>query len=175
MSIWATAPFLHNNSVGLYNGDPSVEGRLAAYQDGMEKLLWPERRLGVKSIKVTSVETSLPEMFPGLSRHFKSLNDLDLKLLMIPKGTPVNLVMNLNPRSVPALMEAYIGGVLHGKPRIQFKGLVDRRREAGLEAMRKKMLELNTCPDFVEDRGHTFGSHLADEDKQALIEYLKTF
>ena len=23
VSIWATAPYLHNNSVGLYNGDPS--------------------------------------------------------------------------------------------------------------------------------------------------------
>jgi hypothetical protein len=37
------------------------------------------------------------------------------------------------------------------------------------------MLEVNTCPDFIEDRGHTFGSHLSDEDKKALIEYLKTF
>ena len=24
VSIWATAPYLHNNSVGLYNGDPSA-------------------------------------------------------------------------------------------------------------------------------------------------------
>jgi mono/diheme cytochrome c family protein len=175
VNIWATAPFLHNNSVGLYNGDPSIEGRLAAYEDGMEKLLWPERRLGVKSIKVTTEETSLPEMFPGLQHYLKGLDDLDLKLLTLPKGTPVNLVMNLNPRSAGELFEAYIHGVLHGQPRTQFKNFVDRRRESGLEAMRAKMLEVNTCPDFIEDRGHTFGSHLSDEDKKALIEYLKTF
>ena len=30
-------------------------------------------------------------------------------------------------------------------------------------------------PDFVLDRGHLFGSEPADEDKRALIEFLKTF
>ena len=39
VSIWATAPFLHNNSVGLFNNDPSVEGRLHAFDDAIEKLL----------------------------------------------------------------------------------------------------------------------------------------
>ncbi|QDV41027.1 hypothetical protein Enr13x_08650 [Stieleria neptunia] len=45
MSIWATAPLLHNNSLGLYNNDPSVDGRLAAFDDAIRKLLWPEKRL----------------------------------------------------------------------------------------------------------------------------------
>ena len=43
VSIWATAPYLHNNSLGLFNNDPSVEGRLAAFDDGIRKLLWPSR------------------------------------------------------------------------------------------------------------------------------------
>ena len=29
-------------------------------------------------------------------------------------------------------------------------------------------------PDFINDRGHEFGSDLPDDDKYALIEYLKT-
>ena len=33
----------------------------------------------------------------------------------------------------------------------------------------------DNAPDFVQDRGHTYGSKLPDEDKRALIEYLKTF
>jgi hypothetical protein len=49
VSIWATAPYLHNNSLGLFNNDPSVKGRLAAFEDGMRKLLWPERRLASSS------------------------------------------------------------------------------------------------------------------------------
>jgi len=36
------------------------------------------------------------------------------------------------------------------------------------------LLEVSTCPDFVTDRGHTFGSTLSDSDKLALIEFLKT-
>jgi hypothetical protein len=36
-------------------------------------------------------------------------------------------------------------------------------------------LPLDNAPDFVEDRGHTFGSNLPDGDKKALIEYMKTF
>jgi hypothetical protein len=38
-SIWATAPFLHNNALGRYTGQPSVEGRLVAFDDAIDKLL----------------------------------------------------------------------------------------------------------------------------------------
>ena len=44
ISIWATAPFLHNNSLGLFNNDPSVDGRLVAFDDAMRKMLWPAKR-----------------------------------------------------------------------------------------------------------------------------------
>jgi len=54
VNIWATAPFLHNNSVGLYNGRPSVAGRMTAYESAMNMLLWPERRPGLKSIRRTT-------------------------------------------------------------------------------------------------------------------------
>ena len=94
---------------------------------------------------------------------------------MLPKGTPINLVMNLNPKSAPELFEAYIRGVLSGSPRSEFKNLVDRRRDAGMKAVTEKLLEVSTLPDFIEDRGHAFGSSMSDEDKTALVEYLKYF
>ncbi len=37
------------------------------------------------------------------------------------------------------------------------------------------LLKISQCPDFVEDRGHYFGTQLPDTDKRALIEYMKTF
>ncbi len=175
VSIWATAPFLHNNALGKYNGDPSVKGRIEVYNDAVEKMLWPERRDGVKSIKVTTTETNLPDIFIGLKDRLKKFDDMDLKILEFPKGTAVNLMMNLNPKHLPGLMGAYLAGVLQGKPRKQFKSFVNSRREAGIEAVEKKMLELNSCPDFIEDRGHTFGSKLTDQQKKALIEYMKYF
>lgn len=45
ISAWATAPFLHNNALGNFNNDPSVEGRLECFDDAIEKLLWPAKRL----------------------------------------------------------------------------------------------------------------------------------
>ena len=39
VNVWATAPFLHNNSLGPYNGNPLIEGRLAAYESAMTMLL----------------------------------------------------------------------------------------------------------------------------------------
>ncbi len=36
-----------------------------------------------------------------------------------------------------------------------------------------RLMSENLAPDFIEDRGHTFGATLPDE--YALIEFLKTF
>src|SRR5205814_6853355 len=53
ISLWSTAPFLLNNSVGRFNPSPSVDGRMASFRASIEQMLWPERRerdavLGVK-------------------------------------------------------------------------------------------------------------------------------
>ena len=44
IGVWATAPFFHNNALGRFNNDPSVKGRLDAFDDAIGRLLWPERR-----------------------------------------------------------------------------------------------------------------------------------
>jgi hypothetical protein len=44
ISIWATAPFFHNNALGIYTHDPSVKGRLLAFDDAIRKLLWNSER-----------------------------------------------------------------------------------------------------------------------------------
>jgi hypothetical protein len=48
--------------------------------------------------------------------------------------------------------------------------------------LKEPLLALNKCPDFVVNRGHYFGTALmpdepplSDEDKRALIEFIKTF
>ena len=174
VSIWATAPFFHNNSLGKYTGDPSVAGRMEAFNDAAEKLMWPSKRLGIKSVKVASAVTSLPDIFPGLKPSLKKKFDgMQLEILEFPTGTPVNLLMSFNPKYAPELLGAYLKGVLSGKPRREFKSLLNNRREAGIEAVEKKLLELNTCPDFIEDRGHYFGANLSDNEKHAVVEYMK--
>src|SRR5258707_376654 len=129
VSIWATAPYLHNNSVGLYNGDPSVAGRMAAYNDAMTKLLRPERRLGARSMLVTTQDSKLPDFFPMLMKvmpEFSDLPGLDLDLINVPKGTPVNLIMNLHVKDVKPVLQAYVDGVLQDQPRERFGELREK-------------------------------------------------
>jgi hypothetical protein len=35
------------------------------------------------------------------------------------------------------------------------------------------LVGLSKCPDYVVNRGHTFGADLPDDDKEALIAFLK--
>ena len=144
ISMWATAPYLHNNALGMYVKDPSVRGRMLSFYDSTEKLLWPERRLGVQSIIVTSIDTELA--VPGRDRPIK-----------IPAGTPVDLIARVDPREVPSIVQSRtVLNILSDAT--LFRGLIRR----------------NQAPDFVLDRGHMFGTELSDADKRALIEFLKT-
>src|SRR5262245_61282712 len=46
ISLWSTAPFLLNNTVGedAYEQDPSVDARMRVFQASIEQMLWPEKR-----------------------------------------------------------------------------------------------------------------------------------
>jgi hypothetical protein len=143
ISMWATAPYLHNNALGTYVKDPSVAGRMAAFHDAVEKLLWPEKRLGVQSIITTSVSSEL---------HIAGRN----RPVQIPAGTPVDLIARVDPRQLPRIV----------RNRVVLNLLSD-------ETLFRGFLRNNVAPDFVLDRGHTFGADLSDEDKRALITYLK--
>ncbi len=57
VGIWAGAPFLHNNALGEFNGDPSVEGRMRAFDDAIDKMFWPEKRHGLATIARTTGRT----------------------------------------------------------------------------------------------------------------------
>ena len=65
---------------------------MLSFYDSTEKLLWPERRLGVQSIIVTSIDTEL--RIPGRDRPIR-----------IPAGTPVDLIARVDPREVPAIVQ----------------------------------------------------------------------
>ena len=145
VAVWATAPYLHNNMLGTFVPDPSVDARVVAAMDGLEKLLWPERRLGVQSMAVTSVDSELT--VPERKQTVK-----------VPAGTPVDLIARVDPTLTPRII----------RNRVVLNLLSD-------DALFRGFWRNNRAPDFILDRGHTFGSGLPDEDKRALIEFLKTF
>ncbi len=181
IALWTSAPFLHNNALGKYTGDPSVKGRMDAFNDAAEKLLWPEKRLGHDSIWRTTQECNLQIQAAALPTALRALlkphldSDGYFRLGPIPAGTPIALLANLDPDTpVKELAQLAI--------RIKRTLLEVRLRnldaEATKELMRREVAPLlfaaSKSPDFITDRGHTFGSDLPDPDKRALIEYLKT-
>jgi hypothetical protein len=118
---------------------------MLSFYDSVEKLLWPERRLGVQSVITTSIDSELT--IPGRNRPIR-----------VPAGTPVDLIARVDPREVPAIVQnRLVLNIL--SDRTLFRGLIRR----------------NQAPDFVLDRGHLFGTELPDADKRALIEFLKMF
>jgi hypothetical protein len=44
ISLWSSAPFLLNNSVGRFDSDPSTAGRMRSFDDSIRQLLWPKTR-----------------------------------------------------------------------------------------------------------------------------------
>ena len=86
LSIWAIAPFLHNNRLGSYNGDPSVAGRVAAFEASYDQMMNPEKRDLLGSIQRTtdSIQLTLP---PPLGQ------------ITVPAGYPVALFSNLDPEN----------------------------------------------------------------------------
>lgn len=57
ISLWSTAPFLLNNSLGEFNPSPSVQGRMRSFDNAIEQLLWPEKRDGNISYQTASGKT----------------------------------------------------------------------------------------------------------------------
>jgi hypothetical protein len=173
VSLWSSAPFLHNNALGKFTGDPSVAGRMEAFNDAADKLLWPEKRLNKASIWRTQNECSLhlrKEFVPKPLRRFAG-NDGYIKIGPIPKGTPINLIGNLQPDFGQAVLGAKL---LKALLKIRTMNLSPEQATAELIKAVPELLAANNCPDFIEDKGHYFGTDLPDNDKRALIEYLKT-
>lgn len=182
VGLWTSAPFFHNNALGKFTGDPSVAGRMDAFNDAVEKLLWPEKRLGKASIWRTSRECSLQLQLAVIPEPLRTLlkphADADgyFRLGPIPEGTPINLLGNLNPDADPAELVKLCLEIKRSLAEIKLRNLKGEEAKAVLrEHVAPRLWAASKCPDFIEDRGHTFGSDLPDSDKRALIEYLKTF
>ncbi|MGH9363534.1 MAG: hypothetical protein ACRD2T_16615, partial [Thermoanaerobaculia bacterium] len=170
-----------------FTGDPSVAGRMAAFEDAAEQLLWPEKRPGTvwrtrNESYLTIQRAVLPDLLKPLARETDDRGNRVLKLGPIPAGTPVNLLANLNPefsdlseklerdRKLLGLCRKLKEDLL----RIRVERLNSDQAKEVMKNLVPGLLAASKCPDLVEDRGHLYGTRLPDEDKRALIEFLKT-
>jgi hypothetical protein len=109
----------------------------------------------------------------------------------IPAGIPVNLLANIRPlpeSSDPVVVLVHVARLVKLLVTLKIDLLTmpanatDEQLRAKFANLAPTMLELSKCPDFVVNRGHYFGTGkvgsepgLSDDDKRALIEFLKTF
>ena len=205
ISVWSTAPFLLNNSLGPYEHDPSVPARMRVFQASIEQLLWPERRekdklLGDKVPGVIDRTTArsfivlpagyIPEPLRALRHVVPRLFEPDggIRLGPIPGGIPVDLLANLQPLAEGENIATHYLRLARLLLRLKLDLLTmpdnatDEQLRQHFANLAGPLLALNKCPDFVVNRGHYFGTSmqnaepaLSDDDKNALIAFLKTF
>ena len=183
ISVWSTTPLLLNNSVGHFEASPSVEARMRSFNDAIEQLLWPERR--AKDEPLTGGTKFAHTIFPWL------FGEDGIQLGPIPKGTPVNLLADLDLMSDStdrlarlqhnAQVLSLIIRLKHGLERLPSHP-TDAQVEQIFAGVEPELIKFNKCPDFVVNKGHYFGTDmqgeepgLSDADKRALIEFMKTF
>lgn len=201
-SLWSTAPFLLNNSVGKFNWEPSVESRMNAFNDAIEKMLWPEKRdkdpiLGDKlpGFVYRTTATSYIKLAPGflpdslhkllswndwLARLFPWLfSEEGIRIGPIPKGTPVSLLTNIDLETDKLNLATLLLKMKEDLKRVEGQG--DAEAAQVLKNLVPDLIKVSKCPDYVVNKGHYFGTSffkeeppLGDEDKRALIEFLKT-
>jgi hypothetical protein len=188
VSLWSTAPFLLNNSVGRFEESPSVEARLRSFEDSIQQMLWPEKRdkdeeLGdripgkidrttqTSYLRITNgyLPDALDSLRGPLSRFFPWLfNDQgSIELGPIPKGTPIGLLGNVNPLSEsdnPAERLEHDRKLLSVVLKIKkaLKSLpdnaTDEQAKKAFAGVVDPLLDLSKCPDLIVNRGHYFGT-----------------
>ncbi len=184
VSIWATAPFLHNNEVGVFTSDPSTAGRMNAFEPSIHQLLWPERRVPYyhrtnRETNLTVDVAALPALVGALARIRGLVQDGKLTIGPIPKGTPINLIANINaggndPQVCILTLVGTVKRLVASLKTIHAQHLDEAQAAALLRKRVPDLIKVSTCPDFIVNRGHEFGSELSDADKEALIAFLKT-
>jgi hypothetical protein len=93
----------------------------------------------------------------------------DLNRIHLPAGTPVDLLANLDPEQIKITKPANLVVLARGMRSLR-KASTDAERNQAAE-----LLKISTSPDLVLDRGHYFAKDLSEQEREDLIDLLKTF
>lgn len=180
VSVWSTAPFLLNNTVGTFNPSPAVADRLQSFNDSIDKMLWPEKREGNMTVVTLSGKqhpgwidrtpemTYLTASAGYLPKEFKRLAGVlawlfpnavsngEVKIGPIPSGTPINLLSNIDLQKKKDVLDLllHIKHDLNALP----KNPTNEQALAQFRPLVPKLLEVSKCRDFVVNKGHYFGT-----------------
>ncbi len=201
ISLWSTAPFLLNNTVGPFNPSPSVDARMQSFQASIEQMLLLRERdkdpvLAAKGLDVGLIDRTTtrsairvaPGYVPSLVEGFGDLlfpsifsDDGGIELGPIPPGTPVGLLASLNirPEGLSFWERVQYDWKLLGLVR-EIKhtlralppNATDEQVQQAFTPLADSLIALSKCPDYVVNRGHYFGTGRYGDDS-ALSEQQK--
>jgi len=191
VSLWSTAPFLQNNTVGPFKYKPSVESRMESFKESIEQMLWPERRdrdaifgseqgPGVGFIDRLTVETYLDipngylpaflRGFLGFGRRFFPFvmsDNYSVRIGPFPKGFPVGLLTNTDVLGADLTGEEHRA---HQRNLLRLAGNAKRvlKTKPDLDTVLRELtddlLAISKCKDFVVNKGHYFGTNYSSEE-----------
>jgi mono/diheme cytochrome c family protein len=188
ISLWTSAPFLHNNTVGPQLSGTKVKDRVDAFNAGMDRMLLitPRENIIWRTTAPSTINIPIPYLPAVLTKAIKdhdptAVDEVNgiVKLGPIPKGTPINLISNLNlawwdPRVAGKTLQA-TAAIVEALADIKIHHLNEQQATERWKVAVPALIAANKCPDFIEDKGHLFGTKLPLSDKKALIALLKTF
>jgi len=180
-SLWSTAPFLVNNTLGPFYWSGSVDDRMKSFDESIKELLWPETRKGNMDVVTLSGKTHrglidvtptttylsassgyLPGAYGVLKGvlhklHPNIVNEQgDIQIGPIPKGTPLGLVANIDLEQ-----EGKVVKLLFNVKKV-LDGLGDNPSDAdaakAFMPLVPDLLSVSKCKDFVVNKGHYFGT-----------------
>jgi len=226
LSMWATAPYMHDNAIGpeicgkpangknnFYqspyvdaNGkklekepdcrayDPSVQGRYKLFQESVDELLTPpDKRPNKMALLDKDIKFEFgPKVWDPVRKRFIRFR------LVIPGNTPQaqvgnllyknlidDMVLSITDRAALAKkLNENAAGELHTMlDEFIQNAVVDLPGEAPLEVQPFKIFDKHkaliqqyytTNTEFLQNRGHSFGTDLKDDEKKALKAFLAT-
>jgi hypothetical protein len=181
ISLWSTAPYLQNNSVGHFEYSGSVKDRMAAFDDGITQMLWPEKRAGNGTYATVSgkplpgwvdrtTKRSYVSIAPGylpphlapllssrMERWFpNAVHSGGVRLGPIPEGTPVNLLSNIDLQKQKDVLVLLLK-IKHDLNALPANATDEEARKQ-FAPLVPRLLEVSKCRDYVVNRGHYFGT-----------------
>jgi hypothetical protein len=195
VSLWSTAPFLLNNSVGTFYPSGSVDDRMLSFQDSIEQMLLIKERAKDPVLAARGVNAGLidrttqrcsirvaPGYVPNLVEGFGDLlfpsifsDDGSIEIGPIPPDTPVGLLasLNLRPEGLGFWARVQYDWKLLGLVKeIKHKlkelppNATDEDAKRVFTPLVDSLIALSKCPDYVVNRGHYFGTgQFGDESR----------
>lgn len=111
----------------------------------------------------------------GVLLHFFLAGSFgNLRVGPFPKGTPISLILNLNPDSAPSARFEAIAATFKAMRKVEKISDDALALKTFEEIAGPALVRASKCPDYVMDRGHWFGEALSDSEKNDLVAFLRT-